>query len=88
MTTYDRDKHYQWNPNDKFEISGGEFGLILNTFRAILNTEQAAQILLADRANSVIEKIMTEYVEKGIIKEVQQQNDVSPLKIIGKDEKE
>jgi len=85
MAKYNPKIQYSWNPDDKFEISGGEFGLILNTLRAILNTEQAAQILLADRANSVIEKIMAEYVEKGIIKET---NNTSPLKIVEKDEKE
>jgi len=70
MTKYNSNKNYTWNPDDKFEISGRDFGLILNTLRAILNTEQAAQILLADRAATAIENIMAEYVEKDIIKEI------------------
>ena len=44
-----------------------------HTIRSILNTEQAAQILLADRANDVIEGIMAEYVEKDVIKEVSEE---------------
>jgi hypothetical protein len=71
MTKYKSNKQYTWSPEEKFELSGRDFGLILNTLRAILNTEQAAQILLADRANSAIEGIMAEYVERGIIKEIE-----------------
>ena len=36
MATYDPNKRYTWTPNDKFELSGAEFGLILNAFRATL----------------------------------------------------
>lgn len=67
---YNPEKTYTWNPDDTFTISGREFGLILNTIRAILTTEQAAQVLLADKANQVIEKIMAENVESGVLKEV------------------
>ena len=70
MAKYDRSKKYSWSNEDQITISGRDFGFLLNTIRSILNTEQAAQILLADRANDVIEGIMAEYVEKDIIKEV------------------
>jgi len=70
MAKYDRSKKYSWSNEDQITISGRDFGFLLNTIRSILNTEQAAQILLADRANDVIEGIMAEYVEKGVIKEV------------------
>ena len=70
MAKYDRGKKYTWNNEDQITISGRDFGFLLNTIRSILSTEQAAQILLADRANDVIEGIMAEYVEKGVIKEV------------------
>jgi len=70
MAKYDRSKKYSWSNEDQITISGRDFGFLLNTIRSILSTEQAAQILLADRANDVIEGIMAEYVEKGVIKEV------------------
>ena len=70
MAKYDRSKKYTWSNEDQITISGRDFGFLLNTIRSILNTEQAAQILLADRANDVIENIMAEYVEKDVIKEV------------------
>ena len=70
MAKYDRSKKYSWSNEGQITISGRDFGFLLNTIRSILNTEQAAQILLADRANDVIEGIMAEYVEKDVIKEV------------------
>lgn len=70
MAKYDRSKKYSWSNEDQITISGRDFGFLLNTIRSILSTEQAAQILLADRANDVIEGIMAEYVEKDVIKEV------------------
>jgi hypothetical protein len=69
MATYDANKKYTWSPEDKFELSGRDFGLILNTIRAILNTKEAAKILLANQTNQVIEKIMAEAVEADVIKE-------------------
>jgi hypothetical protein len=66
---YDKNKNYKWDTDSQFSFSGAEFGMILNTFRAILSTEQAAQILLVDRANSIMEEKMKQYVESGIIKE-------------------
>jgi hypothetical protein len=69
MATYDPSKRYTWTPDDKFELSGAEFGLILNTLRSILSTEEAARILLANQASEVIEGIMAKAVESDIIKE-------------------
>jgi hypothetical protein len=70
MAQYDPNKRYTWGPEDKFELNGKEFGLILNTFRAILGTEEASKILLAQQANSAIEAAMARGVEADIIKEV------------------
>lgn len=70
MTNYDSSKKYTWSPEDKFELSGRDFGLILNTLRAILTTEEAAKILLANQANQAIEAIMANGVESGKIIEV------------------
>ena len=72
MATYDPSKKYTWSPEDKFEFSGAEFGLILNTFRKILSTPEAEVILLANQANMIIEKKISEAVEKDVVKESQE----------------
>ena len=41
MATYDPNKRYTWTPEDKFELTGQEFGLILNTVRTYLMSEEA-----------------------------------------------
>lgn len=63
---------YSWNPDETFSISGREFGLILNTLRSILNTEQAQQIILAHKTNEILERIMEENVKSGKIIEKEQ----------------
>jgi hypothetical protein len=70
MAQYDPAKKYTWTPEDKFELSGAEFGLFLNTVRAYLSSEEAARFQLMMQANQVIEKIMVSGVEADIIKEV------------------
>jgi len=70
MTQYEPNKRYTWTPEDRFELTGEEFGTMLNAFRAILNTPEAVRILTINEANKVIEQKMAEYVEKGVVKEV------------------
>lgn len=70
MAKYDPSKRYTWTPEDKFTLSGAEFGLFLNTVRAYLSSEEASRFQLMIQANQVIEKIMIEGVEADIIKEV------------------
>lgn len=66
---YDPKKQYTWAITEEFILTGGEFGLVLNSIRAILNTEEAAKILLAHEAAQAIEKIMAEAVSTGVVKE-------------------
>lgn len=70
MATYDPNKRYTWTPDDKFELSGNEFGLILNALRVVTSTPEAQRILLANEAAQAIEGIMAKSVETGIVKEV------------------
>ena len=65
MGKYDPSKTYSWQPTDKFELTGEQFGLILNTLRGIINTPEAQNILMANRANEEIEKIVATAVEDG-----------------------
>lgn len=67
--TYDPNKKYTWTPETSFELTGAEFGLILNTLRAVLNTPESARILLANQANNVIEETLARAVETGKVVE-------------------
>lgn len=67
--SYDPNKRYNWTPEDQFVLSGGEFGVVLNALRAILNTEEAAKILIANQANNVVEGALAKAVEAGIVVE-------------------
>lgn len=67
--TYDPNKKYSWSPEDQFVLSGGEFGLVLNALRGILNTQEAAKILIANQANNIIEDVLAKAVESGMVKE-------------------
>lgn len=67
--SYDPNKRYTWSPDDQFVVSGGEFGVLLNALRAILHTPESQRILLADRANDIIESTLARAVEAGVVKE-------------------
>jgi hypothetical protein len=70
---YDPNKKYTWNTDDIFVINGSEFGVILNSLRSQLATEEAARILLANRANNTIEQVLARSVESGVVKEAENQ---------------
>ena len=42
---YSPDKKYTWGPEDHFTLTGNEFGLILNSLRAVLGTPEASNCL-------------------------------------------
>ena len=68
--TYDPKKQYKWELDDEFKLNGNEFGLLLNTFRAILKKPEAQEVLLANQANNVIEEVLKRSVEDGVSQEV------------------
>jgi hypothetical protein len=67
---YDPAKKYSWGVEGQFVMNGQEFGLILNTLRAVVSTEEAVKILLADKACQVMESLMSKGVSEGSIVEV------------------
>jgi len=71
MAQYDPAKRYTWTPEDTFTLTGAQFGLILNTVRAYLSSEEASRFQLMVQANEVVEKLMVEGVESDTIKEVE-----------------
>ena len=66
---YDPNKRWTWKPTDKFEMTGEQFGLILNSFRAVLSTPEAQRILYIQHANDAVEDIMAKAVEDGVVVE-------------------
>lgn len=81
MASYDPSKRYTWTPQDKFELTGSEFGMILNAFRSMLNTEEAARILLINEANQAIERALASAVEADIVKETPEESSPKVLSI-------
>lgn len=67
---YDPTKRYTWGPEDQFVLNGNEFGLILNTIRAVLGTPEAARVMQANQANNIIEQMVQRAVETGVAKEL------------------
>ena len=66
---FDPTKKYIWNKDDQFALSGTEFGVILNAFRAILNTPEAQAMFQAAQASDLVEHVLAKAVESGIAKE-------------------
>jgi hypothetical protein len=71
VPTFDPNKKYTWSADNQFAVSGAEFGLILNSLRAIIGTEEAARIILAQKASETVEGILARAVEAGNVKEME-----------------
>lgn len=71
MATYNPSSRYTWTPEDTFTLTGAQFGLILNTVRSYLSSEEAARFQLMVQTNQVIEELMIQGVESDTIKEVE-----------------
>jgi hypothetical protein len=65
---YDPEKKYEWKQEDLFVFSGAEFGMMLNALRTILGTAEAQRILLAERANMIVENVLARAVKEGRVK--------------------
>lgn len=72
VNSYDPNKKYGWTPEDQFVMSGQEFGIVLNALRSVLNTQEAARILLANEANKAVEGVLARGVEAGMVKEIEE----------------
>ena len=67
MEKYDPKVKYGWEKETKFELSGNEFGLLLNTLRTVLQTPEAQKILILNEANKTIEEVLSRNVESGVV---------------------
>ena len=75
--TYDPSKRYTWTPQDQFTLTGEQFGLILNSLRGVISTQEAARILLAAEANNALEQVLANAVESGVVKEAPEEQQQS-----------
>lgn len=73
VPTFDPNKKYTWAIDSEFVLSGNDFGILLNSLRAILSTEEAQRILLADKASQIMEATLAQAVENGSVVEVPEQ---------------
>lgn len=69
LPKYDPGKKYRWEPGSKFNLSGEEFGVILNSLRTILTSPEAQRILLAERASQMVDNVLARAVASGVVQE-------------------
>lgn len=90
MAKYDPNTKYGWEKDTKFELSGNEFGLILNTFRTILQSPEAQKILIMAEANKAIESVLSRNVESGTVvpsvEETKPIPNAAPMKVVAKED--
>ena len=67
---FDPNKKYTWDMKAQFVLEGGDFGMLLNAMRAVINTKEAQTILLAKQAGDVLEETLAAGVESGLVVEV------------------
>ncbi len=70
---FDPKKKYTWANDAQFTLTGGEFGLLLNTLRAITSTKEAQTIRMAHEAGDALEYLLANAVEKGVVVELPEQ---------------
>lgn len=69
---FDPNKKYTWEYNTQFVLDGKDFGILLNTLRAVINTKEAQTILLAKQAGDVLEEKLAAAVEAGNVVELKE----------------
>ena len=71
VAEYDPNKKYKWTPNDTFVLTGNDFGLVLNTLRALTSAPIGLKtLMMAAQANEAMEVSLKVAVEIGLVKEV------------------
>lgn len=76
IAPYDPAKKYQWTPETKFVLNGQEFGILLNTIRAILQAEEAQKVMLAINSSNALDSVLAKAVAGGVVKEAPEQDEI------------
>lgn len=71
---FDPAKRYTWGQQDKFELTGEQFGLILNSLRSFISTPEAQRVLLGVQAAEALDSVLAKSVESGVVKEAPEEN--------------
>ena len=66
---------YQWKDDEKFELSGKEFELLINGTRAILNSPEAQKVLVLASFNEVLEKSLKKAFDEGKVFEAPKEDE-------------
>jgi hypothetical protein len=65
VPTFDPSKEYKWTVDTEFVLSGSQFAMVMNAFRAVLATEEAQRIMTANKAAEAMEAVLGKAVEEG-----------------------
>lgn len=66
--------NYQWQPDDKFELSGGELNVLHNTLHLVFNDSKKTQPqiwVMLSKLYELTSELIKKGVEDGIIQEVE-----------------
>ena len=75
VAEYDPSKNYGWKPTDTFVLTGSDFGLVLNSLRALITAPLGYRTLsMAAEAAKAMEVSLKVAVELGIVKETEEIN--------------
>ncbi len=69
---YDPSKSYKWEGEDRFNLSGQEFAILIQAVGNIVKSDVSMPIqggILLDRANQVLNAVLSRYVELGVARE-------------------
>ena len=70
IPAFDPNKNYTWKTNAEFVLSGEQFGSILNALRAVLGTQEAQALSIAEQAHSKLQEVFANAVATGIATEI------------------
>jgi len=65
VPVFDPSKEYKWTIDTEFTLTGSEFAIVMNAFRAILSTEEAQKIINVNKAAEAMEIVLGKAVEEG-----------------------
>ncbi len=70
MSKYDPTKQYQWKMDDEITFSGQQFNILSQSLTQFITSNMdVPTILKLTEAFAVVQAKMSEYVDKGVIKE-------------------
>lgn len=72
---FDPNKSYTWEKDANFILKGQEFGFILNSLRKSLGTPEAQSVLSQAQSLHIIENLLSEGIQQGIVKELEQKEE-------------